>query len=97
MLWVKHIQRKNFQEVFDAILKEKSNNLKKQLGQYVDVDGILRCQGRIDQATMISESARRPVLLPRNKKFAHLLIEKVHKQNLHSGVLQCLSQVRHKY
>ena len=28
ILWVKYIQRKNFQEVFDAILKEKSNNFK---------------------------------------------------------------------
>ena len=81
ILWVKYIQRKNFQEVFDAILKEKSNNLKKQLGLYHDADGILRCQGRIDQATMISESARRPVLLPKNERFTHLVIEKVHKQN----------------
>ena len=97
ILWVKYIQRKNFQEVFDAILKEKSNNLKKQLGLYLDADGILRCQGRIDQATMISESARRPVLLPKYERFTHLVIEKVHKQNLHCGVSQCLSQVRYKY
>ena len=71
--------------------------MKKQLGLYQDADGILRCQGRIDQATMISESARRPVLLPKNERFTHLVIEKVHKQNLHCGVSQCLSQVRHKY
>ena len=86
ILWVEYIQRKNFQEVFDAILKEKSNNLKKQLGLYLDADGILRCQGKIDQATMISESAWRPVLLPKNERFTHLVIEKVHKQNLHCGV-----------
>ena len=97
ILWVKYIQRKNFQEVFDAILKEKSNNLKKQLGLYLDANGILRCQGRIDQATMISESARRPVLLPKNERSTNLVIEKVHKQNSHCGVSQCLSQVRYKY
>ena len=45
----------------------------------------------------MSESARRTVLLPRNERFTHLMIEKVHKQNLHSGVSQCLSQIRHKY
>ena len=94
---MKYIQRKNFQEVFDEILKEKSNNLKKQLGLYLDAVGILRCQGRIDQATMISESAWRPVLLPKNERFTHLVIEKVHKQKLHCGVSQCLSQVRYKY
>ena len=46
---------------------------------------------------MISESARRPVLIPKKERFTHLMIEKVHKQNLNSGVSQCLSQVRHKY
>ena len=81
ILWVKYIQSKNFQEVFDAIFKEKSNNLKKQLG--LDCDGILCCQCRIDQATMISESAQRPVVLPKNEWFTHLVIERVHKQNLH--------------
>ena len=83
--------------MFDAMPKEKPNNLKKQLGLYLDADGLLRCQGRIDQATMISESERRPVLISKNEKFTHLMIEKVHKQNLHSGVSQCISQVRHKY
>ena len=96
-LWVKYIQIKNFKEVFEATSKGKSNNLKKQLGLYLDADGLLRCQGRIDQATMISESARRPVLIPKNERFNHLMIERVHKQNSHSGVSQCLSQVRHKY
>ena len=54
-----YIQRKNVQEVFDAVSKDKSNNLKKQLGLYLDADGLLRCQGRTDQATMISENVRR--------------------------------------
>ena len=46
---------------------------------------------------MISESARRPVLLPKNERLTHLMIENVHKQNLHCGVSQCSSQVRYKY
>ena len=37
------------------------------------------------------------MLLPRNERLTHLMIEKIHKQNLLSGVSQCLSQVRHKY
>ena len=94
---MKYIQRKNFQEVFDAILKDLSDNLKKLLGLYLDADGILRCQGRIDPVTIISKSAQHPVLLPKNERFTHLIIENVHKQNSHSGVSQCLSQVRHKH
>ena len=95
-MWVTYIHRKTFQEVFDAIAKEKSNNLKKQLGLYLDADGRLRCKGRIDQAS-ISESARRPVLLPKNERLTHLMIEKFHKQNSPSGVSQCLSQIKRKY
>ena len=67
--------------------------MQKKLGLYLDDDGLLRCKGRIDQAE-ISESARRPILLPKNY---HLLIEKVHRQSLRSGVSQTLSQVRYKY
>ena len=37
------------------------------------------------------------MLLPKDERFAQLLIEKVHKQGFHSGVSQCLSQIRYKY
>ena len=94
-MWVKYIQRKNFSEVFESVSSEKPNNLQKQLGLYVE-NGILRCKGRIDQASL-TESARRPVLLPKNERFTHLLIEKVHKQGHHCGVSQCLGQIRYKY
>ena len=95
-MWVIYIQKKNFSDVFEAISSKRPNNLQKQLGLYVGDDGMLRCKGRIDQAS-ISESARRPVLLPKNEKFTKLLIERIHKQSLHSGVSQCLSQLRYRY
>ena len=63
---------------------------------YLDDDGLLHSKGRLDQAD-ICESARRPILLPKNERFTHLLIEKIHKQSLHSGVSQTLSQIRYKY
>ena len=95
-MWVVYIQRKNFCDTHEAIVNGKANNLQKQLGVYIDDEGILRCKGRIDEAR-ISESARRPVLLPKQERFTHLLIEKIHKENMHSGVSQCLSSVRYKY
>ena len=95
-MWVVYIQRKNFYDTHEAIVNGKSNNLQKQLGVYIDDEGILRCKGRIDEAR-ISESARRPVLLPKQERFTHLLIEKIHKENMHSGVSQCLSSVRYTY
>ena len=95
-MWVTYIQRKYFSDVYEAISFKKANNSQKQLGLYIDDDGILQCKGRIDQAS-ISESARRPVLLPKNERYTKLLIEKIHKESLHSGVSQCLSQVRYRY
>ena len=94
-MWVKYIQRKNFSEVFESVSSEKPNNLQKQLGLYVE-NGILRCKGKIVQASL-TESSRRPVLLPKNERFTHLLIEKVHKQGYYCGVSQYLSQIRYKY
>ena len=37
------------------------------------------------------------MLLPNDKRFTQLLTEKVHKTGFHSGVSQCLSQIRYKY
>ena len=96
IMWLTYIQKRNFADVFDAISNRKSNNLQRQLGVYLDDDGLLHSKGRLDQAD-ICESARRPILLPKNERFTHLLIEKIQKQSLHSGVSQTLSQIRYKY
>ena len=37
------------------------------------------------------------MLLPKDERFTQLLREKVHKQGFHSGVSQCISQIRYKY
>lgn len=94
-MWLTYIQRKNFCDLYEAIVNKRSNNLKKQFG-YIDDKRILRCKGRIDEA-MISESAHRPVLLPKNESFTHLLLEKIHKEGMHSGVSQCLTSVRYRF
>ena len=89
---VLYVQKKNFKDVYEAITTGKSNNLKKQLGLYLDNDGLLRCKGRIDQAD-VNESARHPILLPNGLAGSTRFINK----SLHSGVSQCLSQLRYKY
>ena len=86
-LWILHVQRKHFSEVYDSIQNRKSHNLQRQLGLYIDCDGILKCKGRIEHAEL-TESARRPILLPKHDKFTQLVVETVHKQNLHCGVVK---------
>lgn len=95
-LWLQHIQNKHFSDVFTAITKQKPNNLKQQLGLFVDNNNLLRCQGRLENASL-SEGSRRPVLLPRKERYTDLVIEKYHKQLLHSGVSQTLSAIRNYF
>ena len=95
-MWLSYNQKRHYSDVYQAISSGKTNNLQKQLGLYIDNDGLLHCKGRIEHANL-SESARRPLLLPKHDKLTHLLIEKLHKETQHSGVSQTLSYIRHKY
>ena len=87
-----HIEEK----LYEVKSSGKPNNLQKQLSLFIDGNGSIRSKDRIDKAG-IRESARRPVLLLKSERFTHLLIEKEHKQNMHSGVSQTLRQVSYKY
>jgi len=95
-LWIVSIQKKVFQTEIDDMSRGKLSNLKKQLGIYADSDGLIRCRGRLDKSGL-SEGAKRPILLPKGEKFTWLVIEKTHKENLHSGVSQTLAGIRRKY
>ena len=96
IMWLLHIQRKHFNDVYKAIKMQRNNNLQRQLGLFIDDDGILRCKGRLGNAEL-TEGARHPILLPRNDRITYLIIDHSHKQILHSGTSQTLSQVRQKY
>ena len=62
-MWIRYVQTKHFAETFQAISSETKDNLQKQLGLYVDHQGLLRCKGRLDRS-QLTEEARRPILLP---------------------------------
>jgi len=95
-LWNKHIQRGYFADVMFSLPLKKPHNLVKQLGIFVDNEGLLRCHGRLEHSEM-SEAARKPILMPNNARYVHLLIESQHKRLMHSGVSQTLSAVRQKF
>ncbi len=95
-LWVAHVQRQHFGDVIQSIHKDKMNNLKSQLGIFIDKDGLLRCRGRLDNAD-VSDEAKTPLLLPKQDTFTQLIVERVHKRLLYSGVSHTLSQIRHTY
>ena len=79
-----------------TVLCQTKGTLQSQLGLFIDKNGILRCKGRLEHSSL-SESARYPILLPQKDAFTRLVIERAHKQLLHSGVSQTLSSIRMRY
>ena len=95
-LWIAHIQSLHYSSILESIKESKPNNLKAQLGVYIDEDGLLRCHGRLGNSDL-DETAKQPLLLPKADRFTELLIDNIHKRTLHSGVAQTLAKIRNKY
>ena len=94
--WIAYTQKLHYSNLLDAILKNKPNNLKVQLGVYVDGKGLLRCQGRLEMSEM-HKGTKQPLLLPKSDYYTQLIIDHVHRSCFHAGVAQSLAQVRQKY
>ena len=62
----------------------------------MDNKGLMRCQGRLENSDL-TESARCPILLPKNDRFTILVIEEVHAKCQHCGVSQTLSILRRNF
>ena len=90
-MWVKCIQRRCFQDIFDALENGKKLAIISQLGLYKDNIDVIRCAGRFNN------QERHVILLPKQEHFSKLLIIKDHRKLLHAGVSQTLSQVRKEY
>jgi len=82
--------------VLRAIEENKSHCLKQQLGLKIDDLGILRCYGRVLNAT-ITDSAKYPKLLPWREHLTSLLITEVHQRLIYAGVTHTLAQIREEY
>ena len=63
-MWTVYVQHTEYSNVIDSISMEKSNNLRTQLGLYIDNNGLIRCKGRLENAK-ICEGSRYPLLLPK--------------------------------
>ena len=84
-MWIKTAQRS---------VKEAKNfaQLQKQLGLYVESDGIIRCRGHIGNAALKFE-ARFPAILT-DHPLASLVIEQAHERVLHNGLKSTLNEGR---
>ena len=95
-MWKIYVHSIEYHSVIDNIQKKKYNNLIGQLGLYIDNSGLIRCQGRLENAE-ICEGARYPILLPRCHRYTDLIIQCYHERVFHTGCAQALRSIRQKY
>ena len=96
IMWETFVQARGFPEAIEAIKENRKCNLVQQLGLEFYDRGRLRCRGRLANAD-ISDSSKRPILLPNDDNFTNLVIANEHKKLLHSGVSHTLANMRDTY
>lgn len=97
---VKELQKSSFPSEYERLLSrgniELSSDLR-TLNPYIDNVGLLRVGGRLDNANVLSEDAKRPIILPKSHRFSRLLVEFYHAKNCHQNTANVIGDVREKY
>ncbi|CAD5234345.1 unnamed protein product [Bursaphelenchus xylophilus] len=73
-----------------------SDDQRKDLGIYLDSEGILRSKGRISEADLV-EGALHPIFVSDKSPLARSLIQKAHEELGHQGPGATLHKLRYKY
>ena len=94
MLWIKSIQASTFASELQALRQSGSGTpLNLQLNLFLDPEGVIRCQGRINNADVLNTS-KTPILLPSHHQYTNLLIQQKHSEVHHNGIRDTLTAVR---
>ena len=89
ILWLREMQQA-------VVESPRFESLKNQLGLYTDDNGLLRCKGRLQNAT-IPFNAKYPILLPADHYLTALIIHDCHKRVLHNGSRETLAELRSRF
>lgn len=97
-LWIGSIQSAAFSEEIQRLntCHKDPNQLIKQLNLFLDVNQLIRCEGRLENSTMPTE-AKNPILLPSKHHFTELIILEEHKRVHHNGIKETLNCIRESY
>ncbi|MCP3668459.1 MAG: transposase family protein [Gammaproteobacteria bacterium] len=90
--WFYRIQHSAFESVFKSLGTKTEDSLVKQLDLVQNESGLLESRGR--QEILDKPS---PLLLPKNHQITKLIIDDIHKENLHMRVGHTLAQVRQRF
>ena len=99
---IKCIQNSAFSKEIKYILQGNSNKAKipppyvSQFNLFLDENMVLRCQTRLNNAS-VSETSKRPILIPLRSHYAKLLIIESHQKVYHNGTRDTLNTLHQKY
>ena len=74
----------------------KSSSRLRNLGPYIDDDGLLRVSGRL-QRSALPENAKHPIILDPKDRLVSIMIDKMHIENGHVGAQHTLHKLRQQY
>ena len=96
-LLLQHCQATEYSDEITSLKTGISRQpLVKQLRLFIDSDKIIRCGGRINNAS-VSEMTKFPILLPKKHHLTRLIVQDAHRLHLHSGVNATVNYIRQKY
>ncbi|XP_057297390.1 uncharacterized protein LOC130627797 [Hydractinia symbiolongicarpus] len=87
-LWIKYAQK-------DIIQLPSYKQLQKDL-RFQNIDGIIRCKGRLENAPLDFDT-KFPIFLPKNNPLTKLVILHYHVQVLHNDLKETLNAIRSKF
>ncbi len=99
--WIKQSQYSSYKAELSSLKDNGKKVLHKtsrirQLGLFIDDDGLIRCNGRIHNAR-VPEITKFPYLLPANDIFTKLVVMDAHSHLSHSGLNATVVHIRQQF
>ena len=109
-LWIKSAQLECYRTELDVLQNrgttgrfqkptkssKRSTTLINQLRLFLDESGLIRLDGRLNNASLDSDT-KFPYLIPKHHAVTELLIRRAHVQTKHSGMRSTVTQLRQRY
>uniref|UniRef100_A0A182FMQ6 DUF5641 domain-containing protein n=1 Tax=Anopheles albimanus TaxID=7167 RepID=A0A182FMQ6_ANOAL len=102
-LILRELQRETYPEAYiqanatdTEITARKGSPLHKRK-PYMDLDGLIRMKGRIDECSFADPEMKRPVILPKNGTVVELIVDDYHRKFRHSNHETVVNELRLKY
>ncbi|XP_055859349.1 uncharacterized protein LOC129921511 [Episyrphus balteatus] len=96
LLIIKAAQKEMFKNEIEQIKQKQIPKHLRALNPFIDVDGILRVGGLLENSLLLY-NAQHPILLQNNHHLTRLVVRDAHKNTFHGGMQQMISFIRQKY